>query len=69
MTMRDISTKYEDTDHEGTCEYVEAGDIVAAFHAGHLAFHHALRRMNEDFGASEEDALFVLFPPMEDDDE
>ena len=64
MTMRDISTKYEDTDHEGTGDYAEAGEIVAAFHAGHLAFHHALRRMKDDFDVSEDDALYVLWPPM-----
>ena len=54
-------------DIEGTGEYVEAGDIVAAFKAGRLSFNHALRRMEEDFGVSQEDALYVLWPPMDEE--
>ena len=55
-------------DIEGTGEYVEAGDIVAAFKAGQLAFTHALRRMEEDFGVNQEDALYVLWPPMDEEE-
>jgi len=55
-------------DIEGTGEYPEAGDIVSAFKAGRLSFNHALRRMEEDFGVNEEDALFVLWPPMDEEE-
>ena len=55
-------------DIEGTGEYIEAGDIVAAFKAGQLAFNHALRRMEEDFGVSQDDALYVLWPPMDEEE-
>jgi len=55
-------------DIEGTWEYPEAGDIVNAFKAGRLSFNHALRRMEEDFGVNEEDALFVLWPPMDEEE-
>ena len=56
-------------DIEGTWDYPEAGDVVAAFQSGKLSFNHALRRMEEDFGVSQDDALYVLWPPMEDEDE
>ena len=56
-------------DIEGTWDYPEAGDIVAAFRSGKLSFNRALRRMEEDFDVSEEDAFYVLWPPMEDEDE
>ena len=52
-------------DIEGTGEYPEAGDVVLAFKAGKLSFNHALRRMEEDFEITQEDALYVLWPPME----
>jgi hypothetical protein len=55
-------------DHEGTAEYVEAGDIITAFKAGLLSFDNALRRMEEDFGVSQEDALYVLWPPMNEEE-
>ena len=55
-------------DIEGTGEYIEAGDIVTAFEGGRLSFNHALRRMEEDFGVNQEDALFVLWPPMDEEE-
>ena len=55
-------------DIEGTGEYIEAGDIVTAFKGGRLSFNHALRRMEEDFGGSQEDALCVLWPPMDEEE-
>ena len=55
-------------DIEGTGEYPEAGDIVTAFKAGKLSFNHALRRMEEDFEITQEDALYVLWPPMEEEE-
>ncbi len=55
-------------DIEGTGKYPEAVDIVSAFIAGRLSFNHALRRMEEDFGVSQEDALFVLWPPMDEEE-
>ena len=55
-------------DIEGTGEYIEAGDIVTPFKSGRLSFNHALRRMEEDFGVSQEDALFVLWPPMDEEE-
>ena len=55
-------------DIEGTGEYIEAGDIVTAFKSGRLSFNHALRRMEEDFGVNQEDALFVLWPPMDEEE-
>ena len=56
-------------DIEGTGDYAEAGDVVNAFKGGRLSFNHALRRMEEDFGVNQEDALYVLWPPMEDEEE
>ena len=55
-------------DIEGTGEYVEAGDIVAAFKAGQLAFNHARRRMEEDFGGSQDEACYLLWPPMDEEE-
>ena len=55
-------------DIEGTGKYPKAGDIVKAFKSGRLSFNHALRRMEEDFGVNEEDALFVLWPPMDEEE-
>ena len=55
-------------DIEGTWEYPEAGDIVSAFKAGRLSFNHALRRMEEDFDINQEDALYVLWPPMDEEE-
>ena len=55
-------------DIEGGGEYIEAGDVVAAHHSGKLSFNHALRMMEEDFGVSQEDALFVLWPPMDEEE-
>ena len=55
-------------DIEGTGEYIEAGDVGAAFNAGRLSFNHALRRMEEDFGVNQEDALYVLWPPMDEEE-
>ena len=55
-------------DIEGVGEYIEAGDVVAAFKAGRLSFNHALRRMEEDFGVNQEDALYVLWPPMDEEE-
>ena len=55
-------------DIEGTGDYAEAGDVVNAFKGGRLSFNHALRRMEEDFGVSQEDALFVLWPPMDEEE-
>ena len=55
-------------DIEGTGEYIEAGDIVAALKAGQLAFILALRRMVVDFGVSQDDALYVLWPPMDEEE-
>jgi len=52
-------------DIDGVWDYAEAGDIVKAHHSGKLSFNHALRRMEEDFGISQDDALFVLCPPMD----
>ena len=65
MTMTSGPNKI---DIEGTWDYAEAGDIVRAFKAGRLSFNHALRRMEEDFGVNEEDALFVLWPPMDEEE-
>ena len=65
MTMTSGPNKI---DIEGTWDYAEAGDIVNAFKAGRLSFNHALRRMNEDFGVNEEDALYVLWPPMDEEE-
>ena len=62
MTMTSGPAKI---DIEGTGEYPEAGDVVLAFKAGKLSFNHALRRMEEDFEITQEDALYVLWPPME----
>ena len=55
-------------DIEGTGDYTEAGDVVAAFQSGKLSFNHALRRMKDDFDVSEDDALYVLWPPMEEEE-
>jgi len=55
-------------DIEGTGEYIEAGDVVVAHHSGKLSFNHALRMMEEDFGVNQEDALFVLWPPMDEEE-
>ena len=55
-------------DIEGTGDYAEAGDEVNAFKGGRLSFNHALRRMEEDFGVSQEDALYVLWPPMDEEE-
>ena len=55
-------------DIEGTGDYAEAGDVVNAFKGGRLSFNHALRRMEEDFGVSQEDALYVLWPPMDEEE-
>ena len=55
-------------DIEGTGDYAEAGDVVNAFKSGRLSFNHALRMMEEDFGVSQEDALFVLWPPMDEEE-
>ena len=55
-------------DIEGTGEYPEAGDIVNDFKAGRLFFNHALRRMEEDFDINQEDALYVLWPPMDEEE-
>ena len=52
-------------DLEGDGEYIEAGDVIAAFRGGRLSFNHALRRMEDDFGVSQENALPLLWPPME----
>ena len=52
-------------DIDGVWDYAEAGDIVTAFRGGLLSFNHALRRMEEDFGVNQDDALYVLWPPME----
>ena len=55
-------------DIEGTGDSAEAGDVVNAFKGGRLSFNHALRRMEEDFGVSHEDALYVLWPPMDEEE-
>ena len=55
-------------DIEGTGDYAEAGDVVNAFKGGRLSFNHALRRREEDFGVSQEDALYVLWPPMDEEE-
>ena len=55
-------------DIEGTGEYPEAGDVVLAFKAGKLSFNHALRRMEEDFEITQEDALYVLWPSMDEEE-
>ena len=55
-------------DIEGTGDYAEAGDVVNAFKSGRLSFNHALRRMEEDFGVNQEDALYVLWPPMDEEE-
>jgi len=65
MTMTSGPNKI---DIEGTGEYIEAGDVVNAFKGGRLSFNHALRRMEEDFGVSQEDALYVLWPPMDEEE-
>ena len=55
-------------DLEGDGEYVEAGDVIAAFRGGRLSFNHALRRMEDDFNISQEDALPLLWPPMDEEE-
>jgi len=54
-----------DIDHDGSGEYADSEAVVSKFRMGKLPFHHAHRRMQEDFGITSEDALYVLFPPME----
>jgi len=54
-----------DIDHFGTDDYADSEAVVTKFRRGKIPFHHAHRRMVEDFGIASEDALYVLFPPME----
>jgi hypothetical protein len=56
--------KYVNVDHDGSAEYADTEAVVTAFRNGKLPFHHAHRRMMEDFGVASKDALFVLFPPI-----
>ena len=53
-----------DIDHDGSAEYSDAEAVVTAFRRGKLPFHHAHRRMTDDFEVASGDALFVLFPPI-----
>ena len=49
---------------ERMSEYEEAGDVVAAHKRFEISFHDALEIMQRDFDVSQEDACYVLFPPM-----
>ena len=56
-------------DHDGSGDYADAQAVVAKFQSGKIPFHHALRRMEDDFGMSQKAAFSDLggsdgFPSM-----
>tara|TARA_R100000781_G_C4062270_1_gene121446 strand:- start:26 stop:235 length:210 start_codon:yes stop_codon:yes gene_type:complete len=42
-------------------------EIVKSHKSGEVAFHVAHTRLMEEFGLTEDDALAILFPPLDDE--
>ena len=53
-----------DIDHDGSAEYADTEAVLTKFRRGKIPFHHAHRRMMDDFEVASEEALTMLFPPI-----